>query len=133
MICTATFTQMWLAGKPTRIIAETLKISADRCDVTRRELKLPPRESWHGSKKGHRRAYMPSAEEIKAKCEEFQKGWSDEERAKRLVGYNPNRPAVEVKVIPEGVLRANFSSLIEETSGRGMIEDLTDVSTSGDS
>lgn len=94
---------MWLAGTPTRIIAETLKISADRCDVTRRQLKLPRRDSWHGAKKGKRTAYLPTPEEIRQKCLEIQAGWSDEERAKRLVGWNPDSFAVETRVIPESL------------------------------
>lgn len=92
---------MWMAGSPTRIIAETLKISADRCDVTRRQLKLPRRESWHGAKEGKRTAYLPSLAEIREKCLEIQAGWSDEERAKRLVGWSPDSSDVEVRVMPE--------------------------------
>jgi hypothetical protein len=122
-VCTATFTKMWLAGTPTRIIAETLKISADRCDVTRRTLNLPRRESWHNSKSGHRKAYLPTPEEIRQKCLEFQAGWSDEERAKRLVGWSDTPQPVEIRVISESSLRFdgggddNFS-----------LEDLADTS-----
>lgn len=94
---------MWLAGTPTRIIAETLKISADRCDVTRRQLKLPRRESWHGAKKGKRTAYLPSPEEIRQKCLEIQATWSDEERAKRLVGWSPDSESVDVRVFSESI------------------------------
>lgn len=90
---------MWMAGTPTRIIAETLKISADRCDVTRRQLKLPRRESWHGAKAGKRKAYLPSPAEIRQKCLEIQAGWSEEERAKRLVGFS--QEFVEAMVISD--------------------------------
>lgn len=99
---------MWLAGTPTRIIAETLKISADRCDVTRRQLGLPRRESWHGAKSGKRKAYLPSEEEIRQKCLEIQAGWSDEERAKRCVGWKPEDDQVEARVIPDSLLTQNF-------------------------
>jgi hypothetical protein len=102
-VCPETFKKMWLAGTPTRIIAETLKISADRCDVTRRQLGLPRRESWHGAKSGHRKAYLPTQEEIRQKCLEFQAGWTDEERARRCVGWNPNQPPVETPVLPESI------------------------------
>ena len=84
---------------PTRIIAETLKISADRCDVTRRQLQLPRRESWHGAKSGRRKAYLPSEEEIRAKCLAIQATWSDEERAKRCVGWSPESEQVEIRMI----------------------------------
>ena len=94
---------MWTAGTPTRIIAETLRISADRCDVTRRQLGLPRRESWHGSKSGHRTAYLPSEEEIREKCLAFQAGWSEEEKARRRVGFVPHPPPFEVKVMPESM------------------------------
>ena len=125
VICTVTFTEMWIAGTPTRIIAETLKISADRCDTTRRELKLPRREPWHNSKKGRRKAYMPTPEEIREKCLEFQAGWSDEERARRWVGGNPAEVPVESRVIP-----ATFFLRVQESSdGTEMsIEDLADTS-----
>lgn len=129
-VCTATFSKMWLAGTPTRVIAETLKISADRCDSTRRQLGLPRRESWHGAKAGHRKAYIPSIEEIRQKCLEFQAGWSDEERARRMVGWSPEPKPVEIRVIPESVVRANFSYLAEESGG--LLEQLTDTRTSGD-
>lgn len=115
---------MWLAGTPTRIIAETLKISADKCDCTRRRLGLPRRQSWHNSKTGHRKAYLPSEEEIRQKCLEFQAGWSDEERAKRWVGPNPAAMPVEIQVISE---RSLYSS--DSGSGGGMsLEDLADSS-----
>ena len=130
-VCTTAFTQMWIAGTPTRIIAETLRISADRCDVTRRQLGLPRRESWHNSKTGHRKAYLPSEEEIRQKCLEFQAGWSDEERAQRLVGYSGHHKPVEIRVIPESVVQSNFSHLAEENSSRGFLEQLTDSDTSG--
>lgn len=127
-VCTATFSQMWLEGTPTRVIAETLKISADRCDVLRKKLKLKPRESWHGAKTGIRKAYIPSEEEIRQKCLEFQAGWSDEERERRLVGYDPERYAVDIRVISESSIRASYSSLKEESSP---VENLADRNTSG--
>lgn len=129
-ICTATFSRMWLEGTPTRVIAETLKISADRCDVARRQLGLPRRESWHGAKTGHRKAYLPSQEEIRRKCLEFQAGWTEEERARRRVGWNPNPQPVEIRVIPESVLRASYSSLTDD-SPNSYVEDLLDRGTSG--
>jgi hypothetical protein len=116
-VCTVTFTAMWTAGTPTRIIAETLRISADRCDVTRRELGLPRRESWHGSKTGRRKAYIPSEAEIRQKCLEFQAGWTEEERARRRVGWNPNPPPVEAKIIPESLFdvgRDDCSTFLED-------------------
>jgi len=111
---------MWLAGTPTRIIAETLKISADRADITRRELKLPRRESWHGSKAGHRKAYLPSESEIRQKCLEFQAGWSDEERAKRRVGWKPPDP-VSAKVFPDAIFEV-------QADVAGFLEDIVDSS-----
>ena len=129
-ICTTTFSQMWLAGTPTRVIAETLKISSDRCDVTRRQLGLPRRESWHGAKTGHRKAYLPSQEEIRQKCLEFQAGWSEEERARRRVGWNPNPSPVEIRVIPESVLRSSYSHLGDDTLPNS-VEDFLDSGTSG--
>lgn len=115
---------MWLAGTPTRIIAETLRISADRCDVTRRTLGLPRRESWHGAKTGKRTAYLPSEEEIRQKCLEIQAGWSEEERSRRLVGWSQNSPAVEIRIVPESLLYHNPG---RDTS----IEELIDRDTSG--
>ena len=111
-VCTQAFTQMWLSGTPTRIIAETLKISADKCDVTRRQLGLPRRESWHGAKVGKRKAYLPSEEEIRQKCLEIQAGWSDEERAKRIVGWSAGSDAVETRVFPESMFDGDTSGLI---------------------
>ena len=115
---------MWLAGTPTRVIAETLKISADRCDITRRRLNLPRRESWHNSKAGRRKAYLPTPEEIRKKCLEFQAGWSDEERAKRLVGGSHAPLPVEIRVIPESLM---FSGGSDGEDGFS-IEDLADTS-----
>jgi hypothetical protein len=114
---------MWLAGTPTRVIAETLKISADRCDVTRRRLGLPRRESWHNAKRGVRKAYLPTPEEIRRKCLEFQAGWSDEERAKRLVGGPQNPPPVEIRVIPDSLISGGGFD-----DGCMTIEDLADTS-----
>lgn len=94
---------MWMDGTPTRIISQTLKISADRCDTTRKQLGLPRRESWHGSKTGHRKAYLPSPEEIRQKCLEFQAGWSEEERERRRVGGPTKQPPYEVPVVPESL------------------------------
>lgn len=118
---------MWLNGIPTRTIAETLKISADKCDVTRRQLGLPPRGSWHGSKTGRRRAYLPTIEEIKRKCLEFQAGWSDEERARRRVGWSPDPTPVEIRIIPERCITHGY----DDDGQGGLIEDLTDMGTSG--
>lgn len=128
-ICTATFAKMWLGGTPTRIIAETLKISADRCDATRRSLGLPSRESWHNSKTGHRRAYLPTPQEIRQKCLEFQAGWSDEERSRRVVGGDRSIAPVEIRVIPA----AAFGEGSRAAGGdEGLtVEDLTDMRTSG--
>jgi hypothetical protein len=95
---------MWQAGTATRIIAETLGITADQCDVIRRRLKLPKRQSWHNSKSGHRKAYLPSPEEIRQKCLAFQAGWSDEERERRWVGPNPSAMPVEIRVISSSML-----------------------------
>jgi hypothetical protein len=120
-VCTATFSSMWLAGTPTRIIAETLKISADRCDVTRKTLGLPPRESWHGSKTGHRKAYLPTEEEIREKCLAFQATWSDEERERRRVGQS--NPQYEVPIISESSFRVTSSG-----DDSPSIEDLADTS-----
>lgn len=122
---------MWLAGTPTRIISETLKISADRCDVTRRTLGLPRRESWHGSKAGHRKAYIPSEAEIRQKCLEFQAGWSDEERSKRVVGGDTSIRAVEIRVIPDSLL-GDGGVWGGSGDDSPSIEDLTDMGTSGD-
>lgn len=110
---------MWLEGTPTRIIAETLRITADRCDITRRKLGLPRRESWHGSKSGHRRAFLPSEQEIRRKCLEFQAGWSEEERARRRVGWKPD---------PDPVVAYSFPDAIFEVDGdvTTFLEDLTD-------
>lgn len=115
---------MWLNGTPTRVIAETLRITADLCDATRRQLKLPPRESWHNSKAGARRAYMPSPEEIRRKCEEIKAGWSEEERARRYVGKRSGGP-VEIKVIRD----AGYSVRINSQDEGGLsVEDLADTS-----
>ena len=130
-VCTATFSQMWLAGTPTRVISETLKISADKCDAVRKSLKLPRRESWHNSKSGHRRGYMPSEAEIRQKCLEFQAGWSDEERARRRVGWSPEPKRVEIMVIPESALGPNMAWASEPTDSSSQIEDLLDRGTSG--
>jgi hypothetical protein len=116
---------MWLSGTPTRIIAETLRISADRCDTTRRSLGLPRRESWHGSKTGHRKAYLPSPAEIRAKCLKFQEGWSDEERARRVVG-GPERPEAEIRVYPESLFESGDDHFSES-----QIENFIDRGTSG--
>ena len=89
---------MWLAGTSTREIAESLGIGADRCDVTRRKLNLPSRQSWHG---GTRKAYLPPRAEIRAKCLAFQAGWSDEERARRRVG--PVEAPVEAPVYSDDI------------------------------
>jgi hypothetical protein len=104
-ICTVTFSQMWIAGTPTRVIAETLRISADRCDLTRRQLGLPKRESWHGSKCGHRKPYLPTEEEIRQRCSEFQSSWSEEERERRRGGGGP--APVEIRIINESSLRVS--------------------------
>jgi hypothetical protein len=119
-VCTATFTQMWVAGTPTRIIAETLRISADRADATRRQLGLPRRESWHGAKTGHRRAYLPTTTEIRDACLRFQAGWSDDERARRLVGKAVSDP-VEADTIPD-----SFFAFDRGNDASGYLEDLTD-------
>jgi hypothetical protein len=125
-VCTATFSKMWLAGTPTRIISETLKISADKCDVTRRRLGLPRRESWHGSKAGHRKAYIPTPDEIRQKCLAFQAGWSDEERARRCVGWSPDPKPVEVQTVS---VKTMIYGIADDNSGWAA-EDLID--TSGD-
>jgi hypothetical protein len=124
-VCTATFTQMWTAGVPTRIIAETLRISADKADSTRRQLGLPRRESWHGSKAGLRKAYLPTTTEIREACLRFQDGWSDDERARRLVGRAVT-PPVEAKIVPERLF-----SFERENDATGFLEDLADRETSG--
>jgi hypothetical protein len=124
-VCTVTFTKMWLEGSPTRIIAETLRISADRCDVARRALKLPRRESWHNSKAGKRTAYLPSPEEIRQKCLEFQATWSDEERSRRLVGGSQSPLPVEIRVISDSAFSGGYSGGGDE---RMSIEDLADTS-----
>lgn len=113
---------MWTDGTPTRVIAETLKITADRCDATRRKLGLPRRESWHGTKRGKRAAYIPTPEEILRKCKEFQDGWTDEERRSRIVGNN--QPRAEIRIIPEAVLRANYQDAIRESDQSSLLEDL---------
>lgn len=109
-------------GTPTRVIAETLKISADRCDITRRSLGLPRRESWHNSKSGHRKAYLPSREEIRRRCLEFQAGWSEEERIRRIVGPKPDSYAVEAKVFPDTIFEVtgdatSFLENLADSSG----------------
>jgi hypothetical protein len=81
---------------------------------------LPRRESWHNSKAGKRRAYLPSPEEIRAKCLEFQAGWTDEERAKRLVGGSMTPLPVEIRVVPESVFQGDSDGM--------SIEDLIDTS-----
>lgn len=117
---------MWLAGTPTRVIAETLKISADRCDATRRQLGLPRRESWHGAKTGHRKAYIPSEAEIRQKCLEFQAGWSEEERARRRVGWSLAPKPVEIQTVS---IKTMIYGIPDDNSGWAA-EDLID--TSGD-
>lgn len=110
---------------PTRIIAETLRISADKADSTRRQLGLPRRESWHGSKTGHRKAYLPTTTEIREACLRFQAGWSDEERARRLVGRAVT-PPVESAIVPERLF-----SFEKENDATVFLEDLADLETSG--
>lgn len=117
---------MWTAGTPTRIIAQTLKISADRCDATRKQLGLPRRESWHNSKSGHRKAYLPSEEEIRQKCLEFQAGWSDEERERRRVGAIPKPQPYEVPVVPESLF--NVRPCDDEAGATTFLEGLIDTS-----
>lgn len=124
-VCTTTFTLMWNAGTPTRIISQTLKISADRCDTTRKQLGLPRRESWHGSKTGHRKAYLPSPEEIRQKCLEFQAGWSDEERERRRVGGSVKPNPYETPVVPESIFRFADD---DETGAKTFLEGLIDTS-----
>ena len=124
-ICTTTFSAMWVAGTPTRIISQTLKISADRCDTTRKQLGLPRRESWHGSKTGHRKAYLPSEEEIRQKCLEFQAGWTDEERERRRVGGPVKHVPYEVPVIPESLFRFSED---DESGPQTFLEGLIDTS-----
>jgi len=121
-VCTATFSQMWLAGTPTRVIAETLKISADRCDATRRRLGLPRRGSWHGSKTGKRTAYLPTPDEIRQKCLEFQAGWSDEERERRRVGHSPEPKFVEIQVVSARTVIRGFADEQLETTAEDLID-----------
>lgn len=116
---------MWVAGTPTRIIAQTLKISADRCDTTRKSLGLPRRESWHNSKTGHRKAYLPSESEIRQRCLEFQAGWSEEERERRRVGGIPRSEPSSSRVIPEAVFRVSPDS---EDATTTFLEGLVDTS-----
>jgi len=116
---------MWIAGTPTRIIAQTLRISADRCDTTRKQLGLPRRESWHGSKTGHRKAYLPTTTEIRDACLRFQSEWTDEERERRRVGGNPKPAPYEVPVLPEAVLRIPGD---DDDAAKTFLEDLMDTS-----
>jgi hypothetical protein len=63
---------------------------------------------------------LPTPEEIRAKCLDFQASWSDEERARRLVGGTLSPPPVEIRIISESVFQGD---------GDGMsIEDLIDTS-----
>jgi hypothetical protein len=117
---------MWIAGTPTRIISQTLKISADRCDTTRKQLGLARRESWHGSKTGHRKAYLPSEEEIRQKCLEFQAGWTDEERERRRVGGVVKHVPYEVAVVPESLFCVRPSD--DESGPQTFLEGLIDTS-----
>lgn len=87
---------------------------------------LPRRESWHGAKAGKRTAYMPSQAEIRQKCLEFQAGWSEEERARRRVGYSPEPKFVEIQVVSARTVIRGFADEQLETTA----EDLID--TSGD-
>jgi hypothetical protein len=116
---------MWIAGTPTRIISQTLKISADRCDTTRKQLGLPRRESWHGSKTGHRKAYLPSESEIREKCLEFQAAWTDEERERRRVGGPVKHVPYEVPVVPESLFRFSED---DESGPQTFLEGLIDTS-----
>jgi hypothetical protein len=116
---------MWIAGTPTRIISQTLRISADRCDTTRKQLGLPRRESWHGSKTGHRKAYLPSESEIREKCLEFQAGWTDEERERRRVGGPAKHTPYEVPVVPESLFRFSED---DEAGPQTYLEGLIDTS-----
>jgi hypothetical protein len=125
VICTTTFTALWIAGTPTRIISQTLKISADRCDTTRKQLGLARRESWHGSKTGHRKAYLPSESEIRQKCLEFQAGWTDEERERRRVGGVVKFVPYEAPVVPESLFRFSED---DESGPQTFLEGLIDTS-----
>ena len=128
-VCTHIFTTMWSEGTSSRVISETLGISADRTDRIRRTLGLPRRKGWHGAKQGGRAPYLPTEEEIAEKCKAFQLGWTDEERDRRYVG--PRKPnAVEARVIPESVILANFGHMRSESSATGYLESLGDQ-TSG--
>jgi len=120
-ICTATFAKLWIEGVPTREIAETLRLTADQCDSTRRKLGLPRRASWHNARPGKRKPYLPSPEEILRKCAEFQSRWTPEERAARRVGGGS--PAT-TRVIPEAMLRATYNEAVSESSNENLIEDL---------
>jgi hypothetical protein len=57
---------------------------------------------------------VPTEEEIRQKCLEFQAGWSDEERARRLVGHDPEKAAVDIRVISESVLRSNYTATVRD-------------------
>jgi hypothetical protein len=116
---------MWIAGTPTRIISQTLRISADRCDTARKQLGLPRRESWHGSKTGHRKAYLPSESEIRQKCLEFQAGWTDDERERRRVGGVGKHVPYESPVIPESLFRFSDD---DESGPTTFLEGLIDTS-----
>ena len=117
---------MWIAGTPTRIISQTLRISADRCDTTRKQLGLARRESWHGSKTGHRKAYLPSEDEIRQKCLEFQAGWTDEERERRRVGGVVKHVPYEAPVVPESLFCVRPSD--DESGPTTFLEGLVDTS-----
>lgn len=123
-ICTVTFTRLWLDGTPTRIISETLGISADRCDHTRKKLGLPPRKSWHNASRTRRVAYIPTEEEIRAKCLMFQSQWTDEERERRRVGGG-GPDAVEIRIVSSGFVG---HSLRGGGGDEMTIEDLADTS-----
>ena len=124
-ICTATFVAMWSAGTPTRVISQTLKISADLCDTTRKLLKLPRRECWHGSKSGHRKAFVPTEAEIRAQCLKFQAEWTPEERARRRVGYTSKPVPKTVQVVPESLFAFTGE---DESIAKTFLEDLADSS-----
>ena len=84
-----------------RLKGYSLERIASACGSTTCEISRRIRRIWQ---EDHERSQMwgdPGPEQIKAACEEIQRGWSDQERRRREVGRERNwRPVV----VPASVL-----------------------------
>jgi hypothetical protein len=68
---------------------------------------------------------LPSEDEIKQKCLEFQAGWTDEERERRRVGGVVKFVPYEAPVVPESLFRFSED---DESGPQTFLEGLIDTS-----